>query len=137
MTVSGAGRDRAPREDSLFRAADELEKAANASPSDPEWYPAVRTALRTATLAVEARLNSVASEKSVAREHPRIIPALEQLEATLARLLVETWEAKAHPDSLQPGFATQLRSLQGQMREAAGQEFALAREPFNEPGGHE
>jgi hypothetical protein len=125
------------REDSLFKAAERLDRAAHASQLDAEWYAEVRTALRSATVAVEARLHSLAGARALAREHPRLIPALEQLEATLARLLIETWEAKGAAAALQPGFVARVHALVDQMRDAAGQEFALASEPFNEPGGHE
>jgi len=105
------------------------------------WYGEVRDALRTSTVAVEARLQSLAGpqgmELDITREHPRLIPDLERLEASLARLLIDFWEAKGEAAAKGPGFAPRVEALLRDMRTVAADEFALVHETFNEPGGQE
>lgn len=130
-----------PREDSLYRAAQELERAVRAADGGAEWYAAVRGALRRCILAVETRLDSLVGpggmEAEIVRNEPRLIPALDRLEAALAALLVEFWETKGQPPSIASADTGRLEDLLQQVLEIAGNEYMLVHEAFNAPGGEE
>jgi hypothetical protein len=87
---------------------------------------------------VETQLQNVASRDGiggdVAEEVPWLLPALGRLEHTLARLLVDFWEAKAMPASERPVFVPRLEALAAEMRQAAGMEWNLVAELQNTPG---
>lgn len=135
--ISGAR----PREESLFRAVQELEQAIAAPNGGEEWYAHVRAALRRCILAVETRLDSLIGpggmEAQITRNEPRLIPALDKLEAALASLLVEFWETKGQPSSIATAGIGRLEDLLRQVREIAGNEYMLVHEAFNAPGGEE
>ncbi len=125
-------------EGSLFRAADALASAIDAPPDAPAWDAGIRAALRRATLAVEARLDSLLAADGTATEialnEPRLLPALDRLEGALAGLLVDVWEARGQPSALGPGFIARLARLVDEMRHIAGSEYALVLESLNATG---
>lgn len=129
-----------PHEDSLFRAAQELEEAMNA-PGGAAWHAHVRDALRQCILALETRLDYLLGprgmEAEIVRDEPRLIPALDRLEAALAALLVDFWETKGQPPSVAEDETLRLQELLRHLREVAGNEFMLVHEAFNAPGGED
>lgn len=129
-----------PHEDSLFRAAQELEEAINA-PGGGAWHVNVRDALRKCILAVETRLDYLLGPKGmeaeIARDEPRLIPALDRLEAALAGLLVDFWETKGQQTSRAEEETLRLQELLRHLREVAGNEFMLVHEAFNTTGGED
>lgn len=126
------------RQESMFAAARLLEEAVAVPRGEASWYGGVRAALRACTVAVEARLDNVtgAGGQALRTQEPRLLPALERLEAALAQLLVEFWAAKGDVHELAYDHDARLSQLVEAMRAVAGDEFALVHEVFNEPGQH-
>lgn len=137
--MTRATRSDRPVQESLFQAAAQLERAIDAASPNADWFASARAAIRTCTLAVEKHLaNAVAMGTTLNESEPRLLPSLEKLEAALAGLLVELWEMKGEiPSQLAPSFVSRLRELLRDVRHLASEEFDLAWEMFNPPGGHE
>jgi hypothetical protein len=135
-TDAGLGIQHREEQASLFRAVQQLETVLAARRDDDRWYASARAALRGCTLAVEHALDSLTGPDglalSVVEDEPRLIPELERLEASLAKLLVELWETKGHPQA--DGFAARLDDLARGMRHAASETFELVYEALNSPG---
>ena len=84
---------------SLLEAAEALRAAAAASDRGDPASDVVQAALRNAVLVVEHELGSPrgggkGSLESVAALEPRLIPAMERIEAELAELLVLLWQSR-------------------------------------------
>ncbi len=127
-------------EPSLFHAADLLDDALAADPADPEWYTAIRAALRKCTLSVEYQLDNLASGDglgSLASEEPRLGPALERLERELAELLLAFWSCASPGGLPAPGFADRVRRTSSMLRHAAAREFDFVHEALNPTGAQD
>jgi hypothetical protein len=130
---------RPPAAESLFKAAELVDTAVATARADAAWAKQARAAIRAATLAVEHRLDDFSGPEGyaedIAAEEPRLLPELERLEETIARLLVESWSVK--PDEAQPtpDFLSRLLRLATEMRRVASLEFDLVHEAMNKPGG--
>ena len=105
----------ATTQESLFRAAEALEQATAAARDTDTFLHDAHDALRRCVVAAR-------------HETPRLRPALEKLEADLARCLVEVWEAKSA--SLQPSdeLIGAMNTLAAHVRAAASEEFDLVHE---------
>ena len=124
--------------ESLFRAAKQLDDAAEAYRPDHEWQLQARRAVRASIVAVERHLDTTFGSDGLAdeviHEEPRLLPAIERLEADLARVLIQLWEADYAASTERPAFVQKLRGLAGAVRAAGAEEFTLLHEFFNEPG---
>lgn len=133
-------RKRRPEQESLFLAGKRLAAVASGDDRPEAWLAAAHDALRDCISAVEAQLLALRSPSGVggeiSRDEPRLIPSLDRLEAALARLLVDFWEARAIAPSSRPLFAPRLASLAEEMRQVADEEWDLLYEAQNEPGEH-
>jgi hypothetical protein len=123
----------------LFRAAEQIEHAVAGARPDATWARQARAAIRAGTLAVERRLNDLVGPEGygedIALEEPRLLPELEHLEESLARLLVESWSAKPAGSELTPELLRRLAELAAEMRRVASAEFALVHESLIKPTG--
>jgi len=132
-------RRRRPEQESLFFAGEALGRViASEAPTD-EWFASAHAALRDCTLAVETQLHALNSPGGIGgdvrRGEPRLLPALGKLEAALARLLVDFWEAEAIPANGRPVFVPRLQALANELRDLANQEWNFVYDVQNEPGG--
>lgn len=128
-------------QESLFRASGELERVLESAAPTEAWFAAAHAAVRAGVVAVEARLHAVMGANGlggeIATREPRLLPALGKLEADLARLLIDFWEASAMPAERRPALAPHLVTLAAEMRAVAGEEFDLVVETANPPGGQD
>ncbi|MCC6382291.1 MAG: hypothetical protein IT304_07265 [Dehalococcoidia bacterium] len=135
MATERQSRQRTPAQTSLLRASDQLGAALARAGDSPV---AARAALRDAIIAVESRIQSIAAADgiadSVGRDEPRLLPALEHIEADLARLLLDSWEATAVSPAAEL-FTARLETLADEMRRVADSEFAILAEAENSPAG--
>jgi hypothetical protein len=124
-------------EQSIRQAATKLEDVAERAASSDTWYSEVRTALRSASLAIERHFGGIAGDggliEELSTEGPRLLGTLAQHEASLARLLVEVWDTSTETPGANEQFVERLRWLAGQLRRCANEEIALLYESFNEP----
>jgi hypothetical protein len=108
-------------------------------PPAPTLPGKARAAIRAATLAVEHRLDDFSGPEGyaedIAADEPRLLPELEKLEETIARLLVESWSVKPAEAQPTPDFLSRLLRLATHMRHVASLEFDLVHEAMNKPGG--
>ncbi|GAB4323305.1 MAG: hypothetical protein Kow0010_04620 [Dehalococcoidia bacterium] len=132
---------RLPSQESLFRAAAQLEEAIEEPSATPAWYQTVHAAIRSCVLAIEYHLDSLLGPEGIGHEvrerEPRLLPDLERLEAQLARALIDAWEAKATAPAVAPAFIDRLRALIVEVRAAAGHEFDLVHETFRPTPGED
>lgn len=135
MVSERQSRERTPAQGSLLRASDQLAAAIGDAGGAPA---AVRAALRDAIIAVESRIQGIAASDGIAegivRDEPRLLPALERIEADLARLLLDSWEATALSPSAAL-FRSHLQTLAAEMRRVADSEYAILAEAENSPSG--
>ncbi len=140
--MTGPESTTAHRREPLYEAAELLERAAAEAVDGPAWRRDIRHAVRASTLALERHLDSLAGGiglgADITTEHPRLLHALEHLEAAQARLLVDLWEAQdAGSGTVDPGLSRRLRALATQLRHAADDEVDLLYESLNEPMGQD
>jgi hypothetical protein len=132
-------RRRRPEQESLFFASQALERVIAEESSTEAWFASAHGALRDCTLAVETQLHALNSPGGIGgdvkRNEPRLLPALGRLEAALARLLVDFWEAEAIPATARPLFVPRLQALADELRDLANQEWNFVYDVQNEPGG--
>ena len=130
--------ERAPRGASLLHATEELDRAIARPSSTDRWHDEVHQALRSCVLALEARLDDMSGrggmEDQVGRDAPQLLPALERLEADLARALIEAWEAKATRPEPTEAFLGQLRALRKDLQHVEAEEFDLVGEMIRPTG---
>ena len=123
--------------ESLRYAASLLESAANLAQDDDGHVARCREATREATLAIERHLGHLASEGGLVEElrmsDPRLLPVLEKHEASLAQLLVEVWEFRQDPPSVDARYVERLGALGRRGHEIANDEIELLYESFNSP----
>lgn len=135
MATERQSRERTPAQASLLRASDQLAASLHAGGGSPA---AARAALRDAIIAVESRIQSIAAADGIAdsigRDEPRLLPALEHIEADLARLLLDSWEATAVSPAADL-FGVRLQTLAAEMRRVADSEYAILAEAENSPTG--
>lgn len=117
-------------QESLLEVAAQLESAARAG-----GQSLAHAAVRAATLAVEHRLGLLTGphglEAEVAEHEPRLLRALDNLEAELARLLVAFWDAGETLD--RGALAFRLRELARQVRAASSDEYDIIYESLTAP----
>lgn len=132
---------RLPSQESLFRAAAQLEAAIQHPAATPAWYQDVHAAIRSCVLAIEYHLDSLFGPQGVGHEvrerEPRLLPDLERLEAQLARALLDAWEAKALAPAVDPEFLGRLKELILDVRAVASHEFNLVHETFRPTPGED
>ena len=118
---------------SLFRAAEDLRRAST-TVGTPGWVEEARSSVRGAILAVEQALGVLAAADGLGEEildrEPRLLHALEELEAALAGALVSLWETSAGQTELSPGH---LPELARRLLSLAQRAFDLVQESMNEP----
>ena len=134
-TVAGRGLGRV----SLFEAAQRLREAASLPSTSENWLAEAQAAVRHCTFAVEAALDNLTATDGLRGEvqfrEPRLIPALERLEAAMATMLLEFWQAKTRRAT--PEFVQRLGLLAVALRAAATDAFELAHEALISPSGEE
>ena len=132
---------RLPSQESLFRAAAQLEAAIQEPAATLDWYHDVHAAIRSCVLAIEYHLDSLFGTDGIGHEvrerEPRLLPDLERLEAQLARALLEAWEAKATAPAVDPHFIDRCKALVIDVRAAASHEFDLVHETFRPTPGED
>lgn len=130
-----------PSQESLFRAAAQLEDTIQHAQPTPAWYHDVHAAIRGCVLAIEFHLDSLFGPEGIGHEvrerEPRLLPELERLEAQLARALLDAWEAKASTPALEPAFLDALKALVLELRAAASHEFDIVHETFRPTPGED
>jgi hypothetical protein len=123
--------------ESLRYAASLLETAANSAQDDDGHVARCREATREATLAIERHLGHLASEGGLVEElrmnDPRLLPVLEKHETSLARLLVDVWEFRQDPPSVDSNYVERLGALGERAHSIANDEIGLLYESFNSP----
>lgn len=134
-TVAGSGLGRA----SLFEAAQRLQEAASLPTTSDRWLAQAQSAVRHCTFAIEAALDNLSAPDGLGGEvqfrEPRLIPSLERLEAAMATMLLEFWQAKARRAT--PDFVQRLSLLAVALRAAATDAFELAHEAQISPAGED
>lgn len=124
---------------SLFEAAQRLKEAASLPTTSDRWLAEAQAAVRNCTFAVEAALDNLTSADGLRGEvqfrEPRLIPALERLEAAMATMLLEFWQAKTRRPT--PDFGQRLGLLAVALRAAATDAFELAHQALISPSGEE
>ncbi len=122
---------------SLFDAAQRLREAASLPTTSENWLADAQAAVRSCTIAVEAALDNLVAADGFGVEvqfrEPRLIPALERLEAAMATMLLEFWQAKTRRTT--PEFVQRLSLLSIALRAAATDAFELAHEAMISPSG--
>lgn len=118
-------------QESLFRAAQSLEEATGRPKDSTKFVQVIHQALRGCVLAVEFHLDTVSGKQgagAVRSETPRLIPELERLEASLARCLVQVWEAKSASMRPSEERIAGMRQLAERVRAVASIEHELVHE---------
>lgn len=120
---------------SMQAAAAEI-KRVSTLPLGPIWLEEARGAVRMAMRAAEEELGAIAGVdgfgEQVIGDAPRLLPRIERLEAGLAGLLVDLWQAK---QTVQDGTGgEQLAALARKLQALAENGFALAYESLMETG---
>lgn len=130
---------RTRQQESLLFASEALQGVIAAAEPTSEWIRGAHGALRDCALAVETQLQVLRSPTelggNVARNQPRLLPAMTRLEGSLARLLVDVWEAEVIPPSERLLFVPRLQALADELRAVANDEWNLVYDVQNEPGG--
>ena len=112
-------------QESLLVVARQLEEASAGEAA------AARAAVRAATLAVEHRLDLLSGPHGlgaeVAETEPRLLHALDKLEADLATLLVEFWRERDKPGA-GPAVKARLHQLAEVVRHVASAEYDIVYE---------
>jgi hypothetical protein len=124
-------------QDSLFHAAEALEKATGRPMHSQDFVLEVHQALRECVLAVEYHLDTVTGKQgagAVRGDAPWLIPELEKLEADLARCLVAVWEAKSTSAQPTEDQITAMSELAGHVRNVASMEYELVHEAIRPLG---
>ncbi|MBI2767118.1 MAG: hypothetical protein HYX53_14565 [Chloroflexi bacterium] len=125
-------RARRPEQESMLRSSERLAAVVAAPQATDEWYALAHRALRDCISAVESRIQNLSGPDGIggdiSRREPRLIRAIEQLEADLARLLLDFWEAKRMQPSERPAFVPRLAALAVEIRHAADDEWDLVAE---------
>jgi hypothetical protein len=123
--------------ESLRYAASLLEAAANSAHDDDGHVARCREATREATLAIERHLGHLAGEGGLVEElrmnDPRLLPVLEKHEASLAQLLVDVWQFREDPPSVDRNYVERLAGLGRKAHSIANDEIDLLYESFNSP----
>ncbi len=119
-------------QESLLAVARQLDEASTGGHAAE-----ARAAVRAATLAVEHRLDLLSGPHGlgaeVAETEPRLLHALDKLEADLAALLVEFWRERDTPGA-GPALKGRLHQLAGAVRHVASAEYDIVYETLNAPG---
>ncbi len=122
---------------SLFEAAQRLREAASLPTTSENWLAEAQGAVRSCTIAVEAALDNLMAADGFGADvqfrEPRLIPALERLEAAMATMLLEFWQAKTRRTTTE--FVQRLSLLAVALRAAATDAFELAHEAMISPAG--
>lgn len=130
MAVLESVAGRALGQVSLFDAAQRLKEAASLPTTSDRWLGDAQAAVRNCTFAVEAALDNLTAPDGLRGEvhfrEPRLIPALERLEAAMATMLLEFWQAKTRRAT--PDYVQRLGLLAIALRAAATDAFELAHE---------
>ena len=115
-----------PTQESLSNAAAELRRASE-GPVSAQWLGAARGAVRAAAVAVEQELGALAASDGLSNkitdDEPRLLPALQKLQATLSATLVELWEVR-------DAGSDELASLGKRVQGLAEQTFSLIHELY-------
>jgi len=123
-----------PSRTSLLEAASRLRQA-SANRTSPDWLRDTRGAVRTAMIAVEETLNALLGANSLGNEivadEPRLLPAIEKLEADLASMLVALWRMPA--TAAGAGDGATLARLAGQLQTVGDELFNLVHEWATSP----
>ncbi len=113
-------------QESLLAVARQLDEA-----SDAGHAADARAAVRAATLAVEHRLDLLSGPHGlgaeVAETEPRLLHALDKLEADLAALLVQFWRERDKPGA-GPALKGRLHQLAEAVRHVASAEYDIVYE---------
>lgn len=114
---------------SLNQAAISLHAAIESRETGDTWRNGARSAIRLAIMAVEHHLDALLARDGLAEditaEAPRLIPAVERLEATLAKTLVRLWEAQGAEMDMDPALPSALAHIAHQVDHLANEEIEL------------